>query len=254
MSEPRSALYVGSVMHRRLSPCVHRFRYSGFWLLLDLDELAQLPARLRLFSFNRRNLFSLQTRDYGDASATPLRAQIERKLAGAGIPFPAGTIHLLTMPRLLGYSFNPLSIYFCTHPDGTPAAIVYEVHNTFGERHSYVIPQINGHETHHSCPKAFYVSPFMEMGLRYDFTVSQPDKSLAISIRAHRGEQLLLIAFLTAKRRPLSDSALLALLLAMPFASFKVTAAIHWEALRLWWKGVRLVARPAVSRPMGKAE
>jgi len=241
------------VMHRRLSPCVHRFRYRGFWLLLDLDELAQLPARLRLFSHNRRNLFSLHTSDYGDASATPLRVQIERKLAEAAIPFPAGTIRLLTMPRLLGYSFNPLSLYFCTHPDGTPAAIIYEVHNTFGERHSYVLSQIGDHATHHSCPKAFYVSPFMEMGLRYDFTVSQPAESLAISIRAHRGEQLLLIAFLAAKRRPLSDSALLALLLAMPFASFKVTAAIHWQALRLWRKGVRLVARPAASLPIGKA-
>ena len=252
MSAARSALYLGSVMHRRLSPCLHRFRYRGFWLLLDLDELSQLPARLRLFSHNRRNLFSLHTSDYGDGTATPLRAQIERKLAEAGIAFPAGTIRLLTMPRLLGYSFNPLSLYFCAHPDGTPAAIVYEVHNTFGERHSYVLSQIDGHATHHSCAKAFYVSPFMEMGLRYDFTVSQPQENLAIAIRAHRGEQLLLIAFLAAKRRPLSDGALLALLLSMPFASFKVTAAIHWEALRLWWKGVRLVARPAGPASLGK--
>ncbi len=238
-----SAIYAGSVMHRRLTPKLHRFRYRGFWLLLDLGDLDHLPARLTLFSHNRFNLFSLHDRDHGDGSDTPLRIQIERKLAQAGMRISGGTIRLLCMPRMLGYSFNPISIYFCSRADGTAAAVVYEVHNTYGERHSYVIPLAANDGVHHSCRKAFYVSPFLDMDLRYDFAVNQPAGRLTVSIRASRDQELVLIACLAAKRRELTNVALLRLLITMPAATFKVTAAIHWEALRLWLKGLRLRPR-----------
>jgi DUF1365 family protein len=244
----QSAIYVGTVMHRRLTPRVHKFRYRLFWLLLDLDELDALPARLRWFSRNRFNLFSLHDRDHGDASETPLPEQIARHLLQAGIAWSGGTIRLLCMPRMFGYSFNPLSIYFCANPEGTPAAIIYEVHNTFGERHSYVIPLGAGDDVHHSCNKAFYVSPFMDMGLRYTFSVDQPEDDLTVSIRANGSDgKPVMIACLAAKRRMLTDAVLLRLLFAMPALTLKVTAAIHWQALRLWLKGVSLKEKPPAS-------
>jgi DUF1365 family protein len=238
------ALYVGAVMHRRLAPRRHRFRYSGFWLLLDLDDLDALPRHTRFLSHNRFNLFSLHDRDHGDGSATPLAAQIRQKLTAAGLDLGAGSIRLLCMPRTLGHCFNPLSIYFCDDTHGAPVALVYQVHNTFGGRHSYVIPAGPGAVHRQSCDKRFYVSPFMEMGLRYDFSVTAPDDHLSIGIRASDQGAPVLFACLTAARRAVTDAALLGRFLRMPAITLKVIAAIHWEALRLWLKGLRLVPRP----------
>ena len=241
----RSALYIGSVMHRRLRPRVHHFRYRAFWFLLDLDELDALSGTTHLFSHNRPNLFSLYDTDHGDGSATALRSQVERQLCEAGADLAGGRIDLLCMPRTLGYAFNPLSIYFCHHANGALVALVYEVHNTFGERHSYVIPLGAGDDVHHSCDKAFYVSPFMDMGLRYDFAVNQPGDNLAVSIRASgRDGKPVMIACLGGKRRALTDASLLRQGFAMPAITLKVIAAIHWQALRLWLKGVSLKAKP----------
>ena len=245
MSE-RSALYVGSVMHRRLRPRAHRFRYRGFWVLFDLAELERLSARLTLFSYNRFNLFSFHDSDHGDGSGTKLRDQIVGLLSKAGIDTKGGTIRLLCMPRMVGYVFNPISIYFCQRADGAPAAIVYEVRNTFGERHSYVIPaQADGGTIHQSCRKAFYVSPFLDMDMHYHFAVIEPADRMAIAIRASQGGEIVLIACLAGHRRPIADRALLRQFLVMPALTLKVIVAIHWEALRLWWKGVRLAQRPS---------
>ena len=132
----RSSLYVGSVMHRRLRPRMHSFRYRAFWFLLDLDELDELSRKLRWFSYNRSNIFSFYDADHGDGTATPIRARIESQLAEAQIDLAGGRICLLCMPRTLGYCFNPISIYFCYRADASLTAVVYQVHNTFGERHS----------------------------------------------------------------------------------------------------------------------
>lgn len=241
----RSALYVGGVMHRRLRPVEHRFRYRAFWLLIDLDELPQLPARLRLFSQNRFNLFSLHDTDHGDGSATPLREQAEQILSQAGIDLAGGPIRLFCMPRTLGYSFNPLSIYFCHRPDGELAALIYEVHNTFGERHSYVASvETNSGDVRQNCRKTFYVSPFMDMDMAYDFRLADPDERLGLHIGASQGGQRVFNASLAAQRRELNDGTLLSAFLSIPLITLKVTLAIHWEALRLWLKGVRLRVRP----------
>ena len=241
-----SALYVGAVMHRRLRPTSHQFRYSAFWLLIDLDELPALAARLRLFSHNRFNLFALHEADQGDGSATSLRIQAERHLADAGIDIAGGPIRLLCMPRTLGYSFNPLSIYFCHRPCGELAAIIYEVHNTFAERHSYigyVEPQIG--PVQQRCQKVFYVSPFMDMDLVYDFRLTAPMERVAVSINASRGAERILSACLTGTRRELTDGALLRSFSSIPLITAKVTLAIHWEAFRLWLKGMRLRNKPS---------
>lgn len=237
------AIYIGAVMHRRLKPRAHRFRYQGFWLLVDVDSLPEL--RMTFLSHNRLNLFSLFDRDHGDGSDRPLGDQARARLAAHGIDIDRGSITLLCMPRTFGYSFNPLSIYFCRHADGALAALIYEVHNTFKQRYSYVLPAA-GERTYHSCAKQFYVSPFLNMDLTYDFAVATPGERLAIGIRVRRGEALLMSACVAAARQPLTDAALLGCFMRIPLVSLKVIAAIHWEALRMWWKGFRLASHRPV--------
>src|ERR1700729_4075058 len=135
----RPTLSAGTVTHRRVRPRPHRLRYRVFWMLLDLDEIDRLPASLRLFSHNRFNALSFFDADHGDGSGRPLRDQVEDQLQAAGLATDGGAIRLLCMPRIFGYGFNPLSVYFCYRPDGLLAAVLYEVHNTFGERHGYLI-------------------------------------------------------------------------------------------------------------------
>lgn len=240
-----SAIYVGSVTHRRFAPRSHSLRYRAFWLLLDLDELPALTAKLRLFSYNRPNLFSLHDVDHGDGSRTPLRVQIDCCLREGGIDLTGGAVRLLCMPRTLGYSFNPLSIYFCYRADDTLAAVMYEVHNTFGERHSYLIPADTAAcLVRQRCHKTFYVSPFMDMEMRYEFRVYPPDSRIAVAIRAKGAEGPLMNACLAGARRDLTDPALLRAFMAVPAVTLKVITAVHWHALRLWLKGLRFRPRP----------
>jgi uncharacterized protein len=240
-----SSLYVGSVMHRRMQPRMHHFRYRAFWLLLDLDELSELSSQLRWFSHNRPNVFSFYDSDHGDGTATPLRAQVERQLCEAGVDFADGRIRLFCMPRTLGYCFNPLSIFFCYRADASLAAVVYQVHNTFGERHSYVIRVEDQRDVvHQRCRKLFYVSPFLDMDMRYDFRITGPDKRIAVGIRASSSARPILNAVLTGARRSLTDRNLMLVFLKVPAITIKVMAAIHWEALRLWAKGMSPRRRP----------
>ena len=175
---PASALYFGKVMHKRLRPFVHAFSYRVFSLYLDLDEAETLSRRLRLFSHNRWNLFSFQDRDHGPRNGSPLRPWIDRHLSAAGIDLEGGAVRLLCFPRVLGYVFNPLSIWFCHHVDGSLRAVLYEVRNTFGEKHGYLIPLAPGHKSGgaviQDAAKAFYVSPFIAMEQRYDFRLAEP--------------------------------------------------------------------------------
>jgi len=241
----RSSLYTGAVMHRRLHPRRHRFRYRAFWLLLDLNELGRLSTGLRWFSYNRRNVFSLYDRDHGDGSDTPLRAQVATRLKDAGIMIEGGRIELLCMPRTLGYGFNPLSIFFCYYADGSLAALIYQVHNTFAERHSYVIPVArDDNSLRQRCRKLFYVSPFLDMDLRYDFRIEGPDERLVVGICASTATQPMLSAVLSGDRQPLNDRTLRRVFVSIPAVTLKVIAAIHWEALRLWVKRIGLRRRP----------
>jgi uncharacterized protein len=244
-----STLYVGTVMHRRLQPRRHRFRYQAFWFLLDLDELAALPSRLRLFSHNHPNLFSMHDTDHGDGTTTALRLQVERQLATVGVDIKGGKIKLLCMPRTFGYSFNPLSVYFCHDTIGTLAAVIYQVHNTFGERHSYVLPvERNADAVYQHCEKRFYVSPFLEMDLQYKFRVKPPAEDVAIAIHAQDRAGVVFTAALAGSRQEFTDWRLVRVLLRVPLVTMKVTAAIHWEALRLWLKCVRIMPRSESGR------
>lgn len=249
----RSALYDGRVVHQRPGPVRHRLAYRMFSLLLDIDELASLHARLRWFSVGRFNLFSLWPSDHGDGSAhdaAGLRAQLDERLREAGLPV-GGAIRLLALPRVLGYAFNPLSVWFCDAPDGRLQAIVYEVNNTFGERHSYLIEvpeaQRGARLIEQGCDKRLFVSPFLDMELAYRFRIEPPGERLSIGVGVHRrdGGAAVLHARLDARRRPLSDGALWRTFFAYPLLTLKVIVGIHWEALHLWRKGARLRPRPA---------
>ena len=242
-----SACYGGSVRHARVRPRLHRLKYNIFNLLLDLDELPALCRRLRLFGFDRAALFSFYQRDHGAGASAGLRGWVDQQLQDAGLPV-GGAIRLLCMPRVLGHCFNPLSVYFCHGPDGSLMAILYQVNNTFGQRHSYLIP-ISGDGSrgaiHQTCRKEFYVSPFMDMDLRYRFAVEAPGARVGITIIVSDAEGPLLTASFHGAHRPLTDRVLLGQFLRMPVLGLKVVAGIHWEALKIWCKGVGLRSRPS---------
>ncbi|WP_260929297.1 DUF1365 domain-containing protein [Novosphingobium sp. 9] len=241
-----SALYVGSVMHRRVRPKVHRLRYRIFSLLLDLDEIDTLDRRLRLFSRGRFNLFSFYDRDYAARTGEPLRLQVERHLCEGGLDPDGGAIRLLTMPRILGFAFNPLSVYFCHRRDGQLLAILCEVNNTFGERHSYLLPaREDGRLFRQDCAKTFHVSPFMAMDLHYAFRLVVPGEDLSIAITTSDAQGPVLTAVHSAQRKALTDSALLRVFVTQPLLTVKVVGGILWEAALLWRKGVPVHDRPA---------
>jgi DUF1365 family protein len=241
-----SGLYVGHVVHRRLRPRTHRLRYRLFSLLLDLDEIDELGQRLRLFSRGRFNLFAFHDRDHGAGTTEPLRAQVEHHLREAGIEADGGAIRLLTMPRILGYAFNPISVYFCHRRDGALAAILYEVNNTFGQRHSYLLPVAAGATSpiRQQTPKRFHVSPFMAMDMDYAFRVVPPGERLAITIVGSDTDGPIITAALATARRPLTDAALAHAFVSHPLLTLKVVAAIGWEAIKLWRKRVPVYRLP----------
>jgi DUF1365 family protein len=243
---PASGLYEGLVVHQRLRPRRHRLRYRIFQLLLDLDELDVVDRRLRLFAHNRPALISFHDRDHGPGDGRPLRPYVEDQLARAGLDLQGGRIQVLCMPRVLGQVFNPLTLYFCWRRTGRLEAILYEVNNTFGERHSYLIPveQPAGEVVRQACDKAFYVSPLQDMAMRYDFAVRPPGSDLFVAVDSSDEDGAMLHAAFSARRAELTDGALLRAVLAAPLLMLKVMAGIHWEALRIWLKGARFHSRP----------
>ncbi len=244
-----SGLYPGVVTHARLKPRRHALRYRIFMLLLDLDELEGLDRSLRLFSVRRFNLTGFDPRRHGDGSATPLKRQVEAHLAAAGIAH-GGPVRMLAMPRILGLGFNPITTYFCHRQDGALSAILYEVNNTFGERHSYLIPADDAPIIRQACNKGFYVSPFMDMDLSYVFRVRPPRRSqerdpVQVLVDVDDAEGRVLATGFVAHRQALTDRNLLVAWLTHPWMTAGVVAAIHWEALFVWLKGEKIRKRPA---------
>jgi len=242
-----SCLYAGQVMHHRMKPKRHRFIYRVTSMLLDLDELEQLDGSLKWFSRNRFNLFSFHDRDHGDGSDRPLAEQVRSILHENGIEAGRGAIRLLCYPRLLGYVFNPLSVFYCHDEAGRLRAILYEVSNTFNQKHNYLIPVTDpdSDQIRQSCDKSFYVSPFISMATRYHFRLQPPGNHVSVCIRQTDSESAVLHATFTGKRRELSDTTLLRTFVSHPLMTLKVIAGIHWEALMIWRKKVPLQPRPA---------
>ena len=242
-----AALYPARVMHRRHVKPIYRFVYRIFYVLVDIDRLDAIAARVRGFSVDRFNLASLRRRDFGDRSGN-LRGWAEGVLASHGLPLVGGRIRLLALPRLLGFGFNPISLWYCDDRHGTPRAVIAEVHNTFGERHHYVLAsdaEAFSYEQTHIKNKCFHVSPFFDLEGRYHFTLTAPGARLRLAIHETRGDTPLMDATLAAERLPLTSRTLLVQGLKMPWMTLKVVAGIHWEALKLWLRGARYHPKPS---------
>lgn len=236
-------IYEGVVSHTRLRPAQHSFSYRVFSLLIDIDRIDEAAQSLKLFSRNRFNIFSFNDADHGDGGQSPLPAYVRALLWGGGFRGD-GPIHLLCYPRILGYVFNPLSVYYCHDASGRLEAVLYEVRNTFGETHHYLLAaEGDGRRIRHSAQKAFYVSPFMDMDQRYDFDLNEPDERITLAIRQHDREGLIFTASFAGERRMMTDKALAAAFFRYPLMTLKVIVAIHWEAARLFAKGLRLRRR-----------
>jgi DUF1365 family protein len=245
MSENPHRIYFTQVMHRRLFPVQYRFSYRVFSLLLDLDALDQVPPLLRIGE--GFGLLHFSAKDHGPRDGSALRPWADRLLRQQGIELEGGRIRLLCMPRVLGFGFNPLSLWYCEHADGSLRAALAEVSNTFGDSHFYLLADGGkplGWPVREKATKCFYVSPLMEMGHEYQFRLAEPAEKLGVFIRQfHADGRLELVATQTGDGEALTQRALWRALARTPLMSFKVMAAIHWQALKIWLRGAPYVPK-----------
>ncbi|HVC38203.1 MAG TPA: DUF1365 domain-containing protein, partial [Gammaproteobacteria bacterium] len=236
-------------MHRRMQQASYRFVYDVFNLYVDIDELPAIHKKLKLFSYNHFNMFSLFDRDLGARKNMPLRPWLEDLLRHHSIDLEFGKIYLLCYPRVFGYVFNPLSVWYCHHRDGGLRAIVCEVHNTFGETHHYVLAPVNGcamsWDGEYRAQKQFHVSPFVQMQAEYRFHFLQPGEQLQVLINEYANDAPFMDAALAGTRLPLTDAKLLGLFWRIPFLTLKVIGLIHWQAMKIWLQGASFYRKPS---------
>lgn len=238
-----SAIYEGVITHTRRQPVRHRLRYGLFSLLVDLDDLPQLE-RIPIFSHNRWNIVSFHDADHGPRDGMDLRRWISDELRRAGYDEEPSRVRLLCLPRIAGYEFNPLTVWFIDAPDRGPRWILYEIHNTFGEAHSHLVEVDGDGEHRHGFHKEFFVSPFFDVAGAYRVRISQPGGRLSIAIAYEVEGDVVFTATLAANRIPLTTRTLAGALIRYPLITVRVMAAIHWEAAKLWIKGARYRTRP----------
>ena len=239
-----SCIYNGFVSHTRFKPVKHSLKYNTFSLLIDLDELNILSKNNLIFSFNRFNIFSFYNKDHGGRDGMCLKKWVKNNLNKFGIAQDINTIKLLCYPRIFGYVFNPLSIFFIYNSKAKLISILYEVKNTFGEQHTYIFKVDEDSETlQNNCEKKFFVSPFMDLNSKYYFKILIPNKSLSIIINQRDNDGKLLFASQDGVRSDLNSKNLLFSYLKHPLMTLKIISAIHFEALRLWLKGIKIVKK-----------
>ncbi len=239
-----SFIYNGQVIHKRFKPKEHFFKYKVFSLFLDLSEIKEIERKISFFSYNKFNLISFFDKDHGDRNGTSLVEWVKNNLKKSGLNIDQVKIKLLCYPRILGYVFNPLSIFFVYNYKSSLIAILYEVKNTFGEQHTYVFKtNPNEKNVQNNCEKKFHVSPFMDLSSRYYFKILDPQNKLSVVIDQRDKEGKLLYASQDGLKSELSAKNLILSYIKHPLMTFKIISAIHFEALRLWVKGIKLIKK-----------
>ena len=239
-----SSIYNGTVIHKRFKPKTHYFKYSVFSLLIDLSELETLDKKIKFFSFNKFNLISFFEKDHGSRDGSSLIKWVKKNLYENNIQYNNITIKLLCYPRIFGYVFNPLSVFFIYDNNEKLISILYEVKNTFGEQHTYIFKVENDSKLfQHNCAKKFHVSPFIEMNCNYFFKILKPGEKISIIIDQYQINEKILYASQDGNRANLNSKELLKSYLKHPLMTFKIISAIHYEAFKLWTKGVRFIKK-----------
>ena len=239
-----SSIYNGHVIHKRFIPKKHFFKYKVFSLLIDLSELSQLENELTLFSYNKFNVLSFYDVDHGPRDGSSLVDWVKSNMTKNNIETEGITIKLLCYPRIWGYVFNPLSVFFVYDKNSNLVSILYEVKNTFDEQHTYIFKFKKSEELiEHSCRKKFHVSPFIEMNCTYYFKIAKPDEKISVYINLYADENKLLVALQEGIKVNLNNKNLIRVFLSHPMMSFKIILAIHFEAFKLWIKGIRFVKK-----------
>jgi uncharacterized protein len=236
----KAGVYFGRVTHRRLRPVAHSLAYDVATVFVNVDDLAggQLPG---LLSYNHWNLFTLRDADHGYADGRPIADFAWDTVRNCAQDSDITEIFMLCYPRMLGYGFNPLTCYFCCDRDGRTRMMIYEVRNTFGGRHVYVTDVFHDDAPNYArAQKRLYVSPFNKVEGEYGLRASEPGASVSVGVSLTTSEGPLLKAYFSGKYKPLSNWQLLRICFGLPLMSFKVVAAIHWEALKLWRKGLKV--------------
>lgn len=245
MSPVTQGLYIGKVVHKRLTPTTHGFSYNVFSCLFDVARIEEMAETSKFFSYNRFNLFSLHDKDHTDGLL--ISEKLNEIARESGMSDQVTRFFMLCYPRILGYAFNPLTVYYGIDADNKVRLMIYEVRNTFGEQHRYVIPASENEDgaIYQTCDKEFYVSPYNSVEGHYSFHATKPTDMITVGVALRTSQGPLMKAHFHGTREPLSDRSLLAALWKTGWLSAKVLGGIHWEALKLWMKGLRFRDKPA---------
>jgi len=231
-----SCIYNGEVNHTRFKPVKHFLNYKTFSLFIDLDEIEKLDKTISIFSHNKFNIFSFYNKDHGDRDGNCLKKWVISNLKKYKIEGNISKIKILCYPRIFGYVFNPLSIFYC-YENEKLKSIFYEVKNTFNEQHTYIFKIKDGEEIRQKCKKKFYVSPFMDMETYYNFKLIDPSQRLSVMIKQTDAEGTVLTATQTGDKKEFNFKQLLINFFKYPLMTLKIISSIHFEALLLWKKG-----------------
>ena len=239
-----SYIYNGRVIHKRFKPKEHTFSYKVFSLFLDLDEINKIDKEIPFFSYNKFNLISFHDKDHGDRNNNSLKEWVITNLKNIDINEKNIKIKILCYPRIFGYVFNPLSVFFIYDVNDKLIAILYEVKNTFGEQHTYIFKVEDDTKIfQHNCTKKFHVSPFIEMDCNYFFRILKPCERISVIIDQYQSNEKILYASQDGKRKDLNSRELLKSYIKHPLMTFKIISAIHFEAFKLWTKGIKFIRK-----------
>ena len=239
-----SSIYNGTVIHKRFKPKIHYFKYKVFSLLIDLSELENLSKKTKFFSHNKFNLVSFYEKDHGSRDGSSLVSWVKKNLENNNINSEKVRIKLLCYPRILGYVFNPLSVFYIYDDSEKLISILYEVKNTFGEQHTYIFKVDSDQNLYqHNCSKKFHVSPFIEMNCKYFFRLLKPGEKISVIIDQYQIDEKILYASQDGQRADFNSKELIKSYLKHPLMTFKIISAIHFEAFKLWLKGIKFIKK-----------